>query len=147
MIVKRGKYTIHISDEVLTVLDSYKNGSMKKEAGGILLGTVTLEDEITILRLSLPNSHDRASKYNFERDKNIAQIIINHEFYNSAGKIIYIGEWHTHPECNPTPSNTDIAMIKGQFKNNKLNESFLIMIIQGTQSLYIAIYDGQCICE
>lgn len=147
MIIQRDKYTIQISDDVLGILDSYKNSDMRKEAGGIILGTVSRKNEITISKLSLPNVYDRASRYNFERDKTVAQIIINYEFHNSQGKIIYLGEWHTHPEPNPTPSSTDIKMIKGQFQDNKLNESFLIMMIQGTQSLYTALYDGEYIYE
>lgn len=147
MIIQRDKYTIQISDDVLAILDSYKNSDMRKEAGGIILGTVSRKNEITISKLSLPNVYDRASRYNFERDKTVAQIIINYEFHNSQGKIIYLGEWHTHSAPNPTPSSTDIKMIKGQFQDNKLNESFLIMMIQGTQSLYTALYDGEYIYE
>lgn len=55
MIIQRDKYTIQISDDVLAILDSYKNSDMRKEAGGIILGTVSRKNEITISKLSLPN--------------------------------------------------------------------------------------------
>ena len=34
-------------------------------------------------------------------------------------------------------------MIKRQFKKNKLNEPFLILIIQGLEEIYVSLYDGK----
>lgn len=142
MIVKRDKYIIHIPDEVLFILDKYKQKKYQNESGGIVLGYVHEDNNIYILKVSQPNTSDKASRYGFERDKKAAQIIVNSKFYESEGKVIYLGEWHTHPEPNPLPSSVDIKMIKQQYKNNKINEVFLILLIQGTESLYVGLYDG-----
>lgn len=142
MIVKRDKYTINIAENVLSVFDKHKQTKFQNESGGIVLGFVCEDYNIHISKVSLPNRFDNASRYNFERDKHIAQIIVNFEFHNSNGKIIYLGEWHTHPEHNPSPSLVDIKMIKKQYKENKINEDFLILLIQGTEDLYIGVYDG-----
>jgi integrative and conjugative element protein (TIGR02256 family) len=143
MIIKRDKYIIHISEEVLSMLDKYKQKKYKNESGGIILGFVHDDNSVYISKISHPNAYDRASRFGFERDKKAAQIIVNSEFYESDGKVIYLGEWHTHPEPNPSPSSVDIHMIRQQFKNNKINENFLILIIQGTKSLYVALYNGE----
>lgn len=139
----RNKTTIFISDSVLELIKSFKQfGATNYESGGILLGQIS-EKGIYILRASTPNKFDKSSRYSFECNKDAAQVIINYEFQNSDKKTIYIGEWHTHPEKNSTPSGIDKSMIIGQFKKNKLNEPFLILMIQGLSELYIALWDGK----
>ncbi|KAA6345214.1 hypothetical protein EZS27_007190 [termite gut metagenome] len=146
MVVKRDKYIIHVSDEILSILDKYKQKNYQNESGGIILGSVYEDNNIYLSKLSEPNASDKSSRYSFERDKKTAQMIVNSEFYKSDGKVIYLGEWHTHPESNPSPSFTDIKMIKKQYKNNKINEDFLILLVQGIEKLYIGIYnDNQLI--
>jgi integrative and conjugative element protein (TIGR02256 family) len=137
------KYTIHLSKEVLKNIEKYKQDTFgRHESGGILLGQV-LEQNIYILKYSDPCKLDRSSRYTFERDKKNAQKIINKEFIDSSGKTIYIGEWHTHPEKSPTPSNQDLKMIKEQFRKNKINEDFLLLFILGLNDFLIGIYNGK----
>lgn len=139
----RNKTLIFIPDSVLELFERYKQfGVTNNESGGILLGQIS-EKGIYILRASTPNKFDKSSRHSFECNKDAAQVIINYEFQNSDKKTIYIGEWHTHPEKNPTPSGIDKSMIIGQFKKNKLNEPFLILMIQGLSELYIALWDGK----
>ena len=47
----------------------------------------------------------------------------------------------------PNPSSIDIKMIKQQYHKNTINEDFLIILIQGTENLYIALYNGKEIIE
>lgn len=134
---------IVISDDVLRVIDRYKQDKKEKnEAGGILLGQIR-KGVVHVEHASIPNPFDKASRYNFERNKEIAQIIVNYEFANSANKTIYLGEWHTHPEKRPKPSGPDMRMMKVQYKKSKLNEPFLFMIIQGIEGIYIGLYNGK----
>lgn len=147
MIVKRGKYIINISEDILSVLDNYKQKKFQNESGGIILGYVHNDHRIYISKISQPNFNDKATRYGFVRDKKAAQLIVNSEFHESGGKVIYLGEWHTHPEPYPSPSFVDINMIKQQYKNNKINEDFLILLIQGTESIYIALYNGSQIID
>jgi len=139
----RNNRKINISETVIEIFEKFKQKNKKdNESGGILIGQIK-DDEIFILKASIPNKFDKASRYYFECNKDAAQIIINYEFYNSGRKSIYIGEWHTHPENTPTPSSIDKRMIKEQFKKNKLNEPFLILIIQGLEDIYVSLYDGK----
>jgi integrative and conjugative element protein (TIGR02256 family) len=142
-VFKRKDKIIYISDSVIAIFEKHKQ--IKKndnESGGILIGQIKGKN-IYILRASTPNIFDKSSRYFFECNKDAAQIIINYEFYNSGNRSIYIGEWHTHPENTPSPSSIDKKMIKNQFKKNKLNEPFLILIIQGLKNLYVSLYDGE----
>jgi integrative and conjugative element protein (TIGR02256 family) len=141
------KHKIVFSDAVLETFNKYKQKSPQShESGGIVLGQIT-GDVIYINRASTPNIFDKSSRYRFERDKNAAQIIVNYEYNNSDRKISYLGEWHTHPENTPTPSGQDRKMIKDQYSSSKLNEPFLLMIIQGIENLYVAYFDGMSLTE
>ncbi len=138
-----GKNNVHIADSVMDLISNFRQTkSTDNEAGGILIGQIK-DNNIYILKASIPNKFDKPSRYNFECDKEIAQIIIEHEFYNSEKKSIYFGEWHTHPQDIPIPSNIDKSMIYNQFRLNRLNEPFLILIIQGNSDLYVGFYDGK----
>jgi len=137
------KYEVEIAENVLKALSSFKQkGKNKFEAGGILLGQV-VKNTIYITKLSFPNHLDKAKRTFFDRHKLPAQIIINHEFSNSDGKTIYLGEWHTHPELTPTPSSVDLKMLKQQFKMNRLNLDCIYLLIQGINELYLGEYDGK----
>lgn len=130
-------YKIYITDHVLNLLSSYKQlRSKTHESGGILLGQIK-DDCIYILKASTPSKEDKSSRTTFDRSLQKAQIIIDYEFENSNQKTIYLGEWHTHPENFPKPSKIDIKMIISQLKENKLNEPFVICIIQGRKGIYI----------
>lgn len=134
---------IFIGQNVLDVIASFRQ--LKKEqneSGGILLGQVK-ENNIYILRNSIPTPFDSATRTSFVRNKKIAQIIIDYEFANSQNKTVYLGEWHTHPEDYPTPSFVDKEMISDQFKFNKLNEPWVLLLIQGRKGFYIGKYDGK----
>lgn len=132
---------IRISDRVIEIFHTFRQfGQNSVESGGIILGQVNKEI-ILINRISIPNYKDKATKCSFLRDKDSAQIIVNHEFINSGGKTIYLGEWHTHPEKNAKPSPIDKKMIKEQFKCNKINIDFLILVIIGIENDYLGIQD------
>jgi len=140
MKVELGNYQIVLHAEVISVMEFYTQHKRNQpESGGIVLGKI-IGDEIHVLRLSPPTELDKADRTNFERHRLSAQIIINHEFHNSNRQVIYLGEWHTHPEDFPTPSGVDMSMIKKQFRENKIHIEFLLLLIKGIKALYIATY-------
>lgn len=143
MEVKINEYTLVLASEVLNILDRYTQHHNKApESGGVILGRVA-DKRVLIERLSIPTELDRCSRTNFERHRLSAQIVINHEFANSHGQTIYLGEWHTHPEDDPHPSSTDIRMIKDQFNKNMINDDFLILLIKGRKKLFSSIITNQ----
>jgi len=138
-----GLYTVFLGEELIHILYSFRQVKMKSpESGGILLGQMKNSD-MYLLRVSIPNPKDSFHRTGFTRNREVAQIIINHEFFNSGKKTIYLGEWHTHPEDNPSPSFQDTKMIKDQFKKNNLNEEFVILTIVGNANLFVGVLDNK----
>lgn len=143
MEIKIDNYTLTLSAEALKILDSYIQRKLNDpESGGIILGKVTAED-IQVQRLSVPTELDKCSRTHFERHRLSAQIVINYEHAKSYGQVTYLGEWHTHPEDHPTPSGTDMKMIKQQFAQNKIHTEFLLLLIQGRKSLFAGLINKE----
>lgn len=142
-----GEYTVVLSESVKSLFQKFIQDKVEKnEAGGILLGSI-VGKKIYIIKASIPNKFDKATRTSFLRDKNIAQIIVDYEFENSNGTMFYLGEWHTHPEDYPTPSGQDRKMTIEQYNKSRLPQPFSLMVIQGIKDIYIALYDGKKIVE
>lgn len=124
-----------ITEKVIEKINIYRQTKEKCEAGGILLGKVRADySEYIIEDISEPSSKDKRFRFGFIRNKNNAQKIINEAFQKSNGIIHYLGEWHTHPECNPTPSTVDRELIDKSMNETKNVLDMIFMIILG--------YDG-----
>lgn len=134
-----GDLTVIFASSVLEVMNRHmQTKSNAPEQGGILLGRV-YENKFVVEKISTPTELDKCSRYNFERHRLSAQLVINYEFFNSNGQIMYLGEWHTHPEDFPTPSSVDRKMIKSQLANNKIYVSCLILVIKGRKKTFVGI--------
>lgn len=101
------KVLLHFSAKALDTFSRYvQSEDSSCEAGGILLGSVhgfnMLVDEATS-----PTIHDKRRRSFFERMPFGHDSIALSRWVNSGGVIRYLGEWHTHPEGYPTPSNLD----------------------------------------
>ncbi|MBS1780425.1 MAG: Mov34/MPN/PAD-1 family protein [Bacteroidetes bacterium] len=139
MEVKIGDLEVAFSDGVLAIMDQHAQvKSSAPEQGGILLGRA-YKNRFVVEKISTPTELDKCSRYNFERHRLSAQMVINYEFFNSNGQVMYLGEWHTHPEDNPTPSGVDLKMIKSQLAKNKIDVPYLLLVIKGRKTTYIGL--------
>ena len=134
-------HTIVFTEEVLRIFEKFTQTKSKDlEAGGILLGQAKeKEKRIFVTKASIPSEFDKATRTSFYRNPKIAQVIINYEFLNSGKRNVYLGEWHTHPEKSPKPSQLDDKMIYSQYNENRLNYPFLIQCIQGTSKIFVRL--------
>lgn len=56
----------------------------------------------------------------------------------------YVGEWHTHPECNPTPSTIDM---RGWTQASSTRKAPMLFVIVGTKnSFWIGFSTGNGDC-
>ena len=135
MLFRGFKKDLIIRKPVLENFKKYEQYSNRKESGGILLGKV-YSSYVSIERITTPSIFDKVGRYFFIRSKIPAQSTINRLWSNSSGQTIYLGEWHTHPETNPSPSPQDRAMINNCFKSTKMEIDFLFLIIIGFSRAY-----------
>jgi hypothetical protein len=137
-------YFININENTLKIINEYiQDSNVKPESGGILLGQLKGHN-IYVQKVTIPNKFDSSTRYTFIRAKEIAQIILDYEVVNSQNTITYLGEWHTHPENTPTPSQQDKRMINEQFKLGTFNVPFLLLLIRGIESIGLfGLKDGK----
>lgn len=76
------------------------------EAGGILLGH-RAGNHIHIISATGPLPDDKRERLTFDRIDAGHQQAAYSAWTSSGGTVDYVGDWHTHPQTNPTPSQKD----------------------------------------
>jgi integrative and conjugative element protein (TIGR02256 family) len=117
-----------------TVRRTAEDAHFRHEVGGVLLGSI-LGEYIHIVQATPPQAEDRFSFTRFWRSSAGHQEIASRAWKASGETVTYLGEWHSHPERNPSPSMIDHADWSKQLHKQKRN---LVFVIQGMESLYIA---------
>lgn len=134
-----GDIEVQITPPVIDIFHRYRQiPARQHESGGILLGKV-YANKIIVEAASIPNKSDKSGRFSFYRNVQRAQKIVEQAWKDSDGEIIYLGEWHTHPEVTPKPSPTDKRLIANMLRDTEMEIEFLILIIVGTTNYYVAI--------
>ena len=102
----------------------------KPEGGGILLG-YRRDAHLHIVEATTPQAKDRRSLFGFFRRDRFHQKVALQRWADSNETIDYLGEWHTHPELNPTPSRLDLVEWQ-KIYNGALPMVFVILGVNDT---------------
>jgi len=130
---------LELSETATSAFEAHKQVKRRKEAGGILLGTVYPSERVLISEVTLPSRFDKAGLYFFDRSRRRAQQIVDRCWKRSSGECVYLGEWHTHPEPVPSPSGRDRMMIRNMFDQTQMEIDFLFLVVVGTESTWVGI--------
>jgi integrative and conjugative element protein (TIGR02256 family) len=102
------------------------------ESGGLLLGRlISGTEDVVIDFVSRPSGADRATRFRFFRARRPAQQRVTDAWHESLGTRVYLGEWHTHPEDDPTPSCIDRRNWRRIVKRAQFEQPFLFFVIVG----------------
>jgi integrative and conjugative element protein (TIGR02256 family) len=105
------------------------------EAGGVLLGRILGGGDLVVDEACAPSPADRRSRFGFTRAREPAQRAIDSAWNASAGHHNYLGEWHTHPEPDPTPSSHDRREWMQAVDSHRYEQAVLLFLIVGTSTL------------
>lgn len=106
--LQAGDIRVRIAAEALATFAGHRQKRCyHREAGGQLFGSIR-PSNWTILEATGPQKGDRRNRYGFWPDRASEQLDI-HSFH--ARGLEYLGDWHTHPEDEPTPSGKDLTSI------------------------------------
>ncbi|BDM63449.1 hypothetical protein NFHSH190041_09010 [Shewanella sp. NFH-SH190041] len=134
--------SVQFSENAIAELYKYKQTGNKTEAGGFLFGKICT-GVVTVLSASSPSRADKRSRFGFSWNKREANKTIQKHFKNG---LHYLGDWHTHPCGNPTPSWDDTQAIRSTFLDSEHQLNYFIMLILGTTGIeqsYVALTDGK----
>lgn len=135
---------IRFSSKPLVTLNKFRQIGLKKEAGGLLFAKELESNIVEIEYVSIPTKFDWRSRFGFRPNKRAAQKLINENFNQG---LYYVGDWHTHPQICPIPSDQDMKTIKDIFCKSTHNLNYLIMVILSSTSdfsnSYVALTNGK----
>lgn len=97
---------ISIEQSLIDTLVLYGRDKYPKEFGGVLVGYYSDDKRtVNIIDSILPIDF-KSTKTTFERGVVGLKEALE-EYYKQNPSLVYIGEWHTHPNAAPVPSRTD----------------------------------------
>lgn len=112
------------------------------EAGGLLFAEIC-PSIIKIVYATEPTNLDIRSRVRFKSSRQNARSLIKDKFI--AG-LHFVGEWHTHPEEEPTPSRIDLDSMAESFGRSKHQLDHFIMVIIGNHArdlrLWVSLHNG-----
>ena len=134
-----------VEEKVVQILKSYRQVYKKdKEAGGVLLGRfIKGSEDIVVDYITEPMAGDIRGRYKFIRKDIRHQNKIDEVWQESDGTCNYLGDWHTHPEDDPVPSNVDQANWLRKLKEDKYSGRYLYFLIVGLIVVSIWRADNQ----
>ncbi|WP_073203564.1 Mov34/MPN/PAD-1 family protein [Xylanibacter ruminicola] len=135
-----GECSFEIKQNALNALKEYAQHD-GNELCGVATGSQIGNNVLRISKIS-PPCIVKNGRYGCELDSVRGNEFIKQDYEVSGQTRFYIGEWHTHPEQNPHPSQTDYASIIKSYASAQLSVPLLVMIIVGTEHIYFNVYDG-----
>jgi integrative and conjugative element protein (TIGR02256 family) len=122
--------SIEIQEMLLNELYAVGLNHYPKEFGGLLIGKYSDDFKTCIIETTILPVKYKSSRYSFERGKKGLKAKLT-EFYNSEPRLIYVGEWHTHPDSLAIPSSKDKTAMKEIEDNNDVNITSPLLLIIG----------------
>ena len=103
-----GSIRVSITDDVVSTMRELRRKAGRNETGGVLVGTFDLVRNVVHIVAALPAPPDsKQSPTYFIRGKENLKPRIEALAAGSAGRLHYIGEWHSHPGVVPARPSAD----------------------------------------
>jgi len=120
--------TLVFTDDVLDFFDTHKQiGFCSKEFGGQLFARFNGK-EIVVEQATGLRKNDKRGRFYFLPSRKSEQKEIDSVFEDG---LHFIGDWHTHPQNNPLPSQDDLTSMGDAFKHSKHELQGFVMVIVG----------------
>lgn len=137
-----------IADSVAAFFSNVQqNGRFEIEMGGILVGQLCpSENKIILTDITTPQNSDKQTSTRFIRFEKGHQEIMDSLWEKSRHKKFYLGEWHTHNQDIPSPSNIDIKNWDTISKRNHESERLFFIII-GKKEIKVWVIHNRTITQ
>lgn len=120
--------TVRLLPLVLSHLNANKQRNWwTREAGGQLFATFP-GSFIEVSDVTGPRPTDRRSRYNYGPDQDAEQREIRERFDRG---LHFVGDWHSHPQRFPRPSNIDLCSIQTSVEQSVHDLAGFLLVIVG----------------
>lgn len=117
-----------------------QQGKIKTEIGGQLFAKFA-KKEVRVVRTTGPNASDKRGWSWFKPDQRKQNIEIKQLFGDG---LHFVGDWHTHPEREPSPSSWDLESMEDCFNKSRHQLKAFVMVIIGhanfTQGIWVSLH-------
>lgn len=125
---KRLGLVVNFSPEVMAHFHAHRQqGKIKTEIGGQLFARF-VKNEVRVVRATGPNPTDKRAWAWFRPDQRTQNVEIKRLFDSG---LHFAGDWHTHPEREPSPSSWDLDSMADCFKKSRHQLKAFVMVIVG----------------
>ncbi len=126
---KDDAYGLRMSDLNLSKILEHCENSFPDETGGILIGSYSKSLDCAAVELVTgPPKDSKRGRTWFKRGvQGLRKLLENYWKRNR----FYVGEWHFHPNGEPSPSNTDKNQLKAICKSKDYDCSAPVLVIVG----------------
>lgn len=106
-------WSVALSERVVEFVTGRRRAALPSETGGVLLGILDMEARSIHVSLAFDAPSDsKGDPSGFERGIAGLRSRIARATEASAGQLVYVGEWHSHPAGNAaTPSAKDLLQL------------------------------------
>ena len=102
---------LSIDEELIRRIADHGRDKYPHEFGGLLLGRYSRNNKMVEIKDTVLPLKYESSRYHFERgSEGLNEILEMH--YTATPSLIYVGEWHTHPDGPARPSGTDLKAMR-----------------------------------
>jgi integrative and conjugative element protein (TIGR02256 family) len=128
---KVGRISVRVGARALATFDAHRQLRFyQREAGGQLFARIR-DDDWEIVAATGPRSKDRRGRFSFWPHRASEQEEI---FAQHARGLDYVGDWHTHPEDQPSPSSNDLLSIEEVVRCSTHHLPGFLLLIVGRMS-------------
>lgn len=142
-------YALCIQKSVLNKIELEYRHAQYWETGGILFGKISRNRKTIFIEKAKSIKGKKLLSLTYIRDGKKAQNAIDSLWAETQGELNYLGEWHTHPNISPIPSQRDkhtIVELTSEKKSNYF--PYTILLIMGkNERLTITISNEKGIIE
>ncbi|WP_197090864.1 Mov34/MPN/PAD-1 family protein [Bradyrhizobium sp. LTSP849] len=106
-------WSVALSESVVEFVAGRRKAALPSETGGVLLGVLDMEARSIHVSVALDAPSDsKGDRTGFERGIAGLRSGIGRTTEASAGQLVYVGEWHSHPTgLAATPSTKDLLQL------------------------------------
>lgn len=132
---------IEIQDKLLNQLYAEGLNHYPNEFGGLLIGKYSDDFKTCVIETAVLPVKYKSLRYSFKRGKEGLKGKLK-EFYYSEPRLIYVGEWHTHPDSFAIPSSKDKSAMKEIEDHSDVNITSPLLLIIGlnTENYHVGFY-------
>ena len=124
---------VSIPKEAVSFMQQLIQQNPSVETGGVMAGWIDKIGNITVKHVSAPGPKAVQTATKFEKDVEYCQHFLDDLYIQSQQKVVYIGEWHSHPSTNNSPSGTDIKSLSDiAIQKNYLTDCPVMIIYSNT---------------